>query len=351
MAKNFILGGETLDGKTVNPSKGTGVYALNPGGTPKYHTGNDIRAMSTQARLFIDLPDRASFARYRQRVPERSRALVDVLSPQSSLGGVGYFDFLLQNINEAFQEKFQVAEVLSDGFVSYFFGQRAPIWNFSGALLNTQQDQWYDAFHVLYQDVLRGTRLAQNGVSLKLSYDTRVIEGALVAFNTNMSEALETAIQFNAQIVVTRMYIRNTENLRATDVAALINDSDSFTEKDRAAFTAVFGSLEAARDTSAQDRASIEDFRGGFNTKEMEERIQENAAAGYSANVGDGQSRVAPSSDPYAPPSNTKPLPATADDMSVDPMMTPAPPTTNTGNQVSIAHTPVPDADNMSIPQ
>ena len=280
MADDIIPGGETdLLDPSSNPRMGRGVYAQHPAQTPKYHTGNGVESLATQARMFLEFSDDATFKSFRESLPERAKKLVDVLSPQSKVGGVGYFDFLMSRVSESFQEKVQVSEVLSDGHIAYFFGQKAPMWQVSGRLLNTQQDQWYDAFHILYQDVLRGTQLARHRIPLKIAYDNRVVVGSLVSMNTTLSADSETAVPFNFQILVSRVYIRQPEQLQPTDVADAIDRGLVIGKGgDGTEFSELFGSLADAR--KHQDIQQITkvkaNVRAGNDPAELAKRLDGN---------------------------------------------------------------------------
>lgn len=250
MSDDQILGGHKglIDD---NPRHGRGVYASHPAQTPKYHTGNNTESVRRQARMIIQFPDRETFAKYRQKVPERARPLLEVLSPQSATGGVGYFDFLLQQVNESYQEKFQVSEVLSGGHIAYFFGQQAPMWSLSGALLNTRQDPWYDAFHILYADVIRGTKMAQHRLPLRLRYDNREVIGSLVACNTMLNATDETVVRLQLQFLVQRVYIRQYRDIRPTVFGGSYDsDNDVFDRAERT-YTEVYASVERAREAEA----------------------------------------------------------------------------------------------------
>ena len=214
MASTKIYGGnDTLLGlmSPQNGGTGQGVYSRFPAGTPKYHTGNDVGSVQSQARLYVSVGDNATYQALRAAVPERARAIFDVLATSSGLNSSGYFDFLLSSVSATRQEKMQVSEVLSDAFVSYFFGERAPMWSFSGNLLNTQQDEWYAAWHILYADILRGSKLARYGFPARLVYNNgqREVIGYLTMSSEVMSAQLETAPSLQFQMLIKRVRIQS----------------------------------------------------------------------------------------------------------------------------------------------
>lgn len=204
MADKLIPGGTTSINDLTSVDKG--VYAAFPAGTPKYHAGNGPESVYKQARIYTTVPP-TLYAAYREAVPQRAQGLLDVLCTTSGIGSIGIVDLFITQINDNYSEKVQVSEVLSDAHVAYFFGQRAVTYQISGMLLNTQQDNWYSAFHVLYQDLIRGTKTATHGADLTLKYDDRRIVGSMTNFSTNLNSAVETAVSFNLQMLVREIII------------------------------------------------------------------------------------------------------------------------------------------------
>lgn len=215
MGGRIIFGGNDPNlGLTspANDAAGQGPYARFPAGTPKYHGGNELESVLRQARFYITVGDRETFQRFRQAVPERARRILDVLTVESSARSLGFFDFFLESISSSRQEKMQVNEVLSDAYVAYFFGERAPMWSLSGSLLNTQQSEWYNAWHVLYDDILRGSQLARYGVPARLVYNDREVIGYITATNEMLTSQREIAATFQVQYLVKEVRIRRTYN-------------------------------------------------------------------------------------------------------------------------------------------
>ncbi len=201
-----LIGGQKLWDPAYQGTRGS--YALSPAGTPKYAPGNDLDSLVKQARLFLSIPNMDTYVAYRDAAPRRAQPFLDVLETGEGGGGLGYVDFILSQINESYSEKFQVSEVLSDAFISYFFGQSASVWPCAGNLINTEQDDWYNAWHVLYQDVLRGSQLARGGMTVRLLYNDRIVEGALLNMSTGINSQQETAPSFNFNLLVYSVHIR-----------------------------------------------------------------------------------------------------------------------------------------------
>lgn len=202
-----LLGGNQLVGSSNVRSKG--VFAQFPASTPKYNTGSS--QTETMARLLVPLPDVA-----RQRfinsfgADSESRKLAEMLAVSTDTAGrngafgMGYIDFLLTAAMEIFDEKVQVVDVLSDNFVQYFFGERPPIFQYRGKLLNTKQDDWRNAFSVIYNSIIRGTQLARRRRLVTLTYDNVAVTGTIIGMNQTLSAELEMAADFSIKFLVKR---------------------------------------------------------------------------------------------------------------------------------------------------
>lgn len=268
--------GENIIGKT-------GVYSEFPAMMPKYHGGHWYdAARTTQARMWVPFATKSAYDAYRSTIRERSRNLVDALSTFiDGARGVGYIDFGLQQVNESFQEKVQVSEVLSDGYIAHFFGQRAPMWSYSGFVINTEQDEWYDAWHILYEDVLRGTRLAEAQIPLRLAYDTRVVSGSLVGMSSSFSAQNETVAMIQFQMLVKSVRY-NPRRLLATQILAPADQIaqgqsalTSFATTQEGPITSeMVPGLTAARENYVLENKANDDIRGGADSNEIKDRTQ-----------------------------------------------------------------------------
>lgn len=206
-----VLGSNLTQGRDVNSR---GVYAGWPAMTPKYmrhRQGRHHEYFGTMARMYVRVPggvDRYnaiidSFAEIETQ--EIARKLMG--NGVGGYGGLGYIDFLLQQAGHSLGEKFQIVETLSDNYVSFFFGQQAPLFNYNGILLNTYQDDWVMRMFRLYRDIARGSQLARRGLLFYLRYDSMIVSGALTAFNFAINAEMEIAVPFTLQMLVKKVHI------------------------------------------------------------------------------------------------------------------------------------------------
>lgn len=206
MSDLYVGGDDSLNPGTMQRRRG--VYARHPAMSPKYHTGNTDASLEYMARLFIPVTRKKQdelLANYGSDEWFYTRALLTTGKEEDSWAyGGGYIDFLLQQAQESFTEKFEAIDVLSDNYVSYFYGQQPPIFQYAGVLLNSQQDDWRAAFMDMYHDLLRGTKMARRQLVVTLSYDDVFVTGVLVSMSQMLNAEMELAVPFTFQMLVKR---------------------------------------------------------------------------------------------------------------------------------------------------
>jgi hypothetical protein len=200
---------EKARGQTnVRPPRG--IFAEVPGYTPKYAV-NDGAAENADfreqmARMFLQIPNYQTFVNEFNAKPEAQQVAKmlggTVSSTGASSGGNGYIDFLLQSVQHGYTEKNQVVELLADEHVAYFFGQAAPMFTYAGTLLNTKQDDQAMNMLRLYQEMGRGTKLAQRNTLLSIRYDGVIVSGVMMNLSLSLNAEMETAVPFNFSLLV-----------------------------------------------------------------------------------------------------------------------------------------------------
>ena len=201
-----------------------GVRSRFPRSTPKYVRYNGVRHhefLDTTARMYIQARNPDAFVRgvsKDKNLESIARVLVgyhageerkngQLIKPAVNKGGKGYIDFFLQQANHQLNEKMQVIETLSDNYVAFFFGQQAPIFQYSGSLMNTYQDDWTINMVRLFQHLGRGSQLARRGVLFYLKYDSMVVSGSLCNFNWTLSGDVEVVSPFSFSLLVRKIHI------------------------------------------------------------------------------------------------------------------------------------------------
>lgn len=192
------------------PATRLGVFGTNPGSTAKYALNRgprDAEYVTSMARMFVELPNSAAVKAFKTRLSAKAQPLADVLISGAG-GGTGFVDFLMTNANENFQEKAQIADTLTDNYVAFYSGQEPPLFQYSGVLLNTYQDDQRVWLLTLYREILRGTKLASRNLIMKLRYDSFSVSGYMESLSLGLSgETDHTASQFSFTMRVKRMKV------------------------------------------------------------------------------------------------------------------------------------------------
>lgn len=203
-------------GTEIVPASGLGVFGAHPGATPKYAFNTvsktrDAEYRETMARLYIELPNEKARARFLETVSKNSQQLASVLTSAKGTGGsggTGFIDFLLTGAQETFQEKTQIVDTLTDNYVAFYSGREPPAFSYTGVLLNTYQDDQRVWFWRLYQEILRGSRLATRNLILHLRYDSFIVSGYMETLQMGISGDSDlSSSQFAFTIRVKRMSV------------------------------------------------------------------------------------------------------------------------------------------------
>jgi len=179
--------------------------------TPKYGDPFAADADRKMAKFIID----ADLAKIINKVTGgKSAAGDDNVYANLIKENRGYFDFFLQNVEESIEDKFQLVETLGDSYAIFGLGQKPKIFNYSGMLLNSQENDWRLGFIKMYDKYISISRLAkfrQDGLTsnqVTLVYDSVTVRGALLNLRTSLRADNEIAVPFAFSMLITS-YIPN----------------------------------------------------------------------------------------------------------------------------------------------
>lgn len=131
--------------------------------------------------------------------------MADYKDGSNTSNNFGYDKFLLTGVSASFSEKIQITEVFGDGEVVYYFGRQPMMFNLSGMLIDSPDNDWFSDWVKLYSDVLRGTQLAKNYELVKIVLPNMSITGTIVSFswqqNANRDVDIPFTLQFLAKLV------------------------------------------------------------------------------------------------------------------------------------------------------
>ena len=113
-----------------------------------------------------------------------------------------YTKFILESVQEAHSERQQIVETFGDYYV-FMFGERPPMYNFGGSLINSRNINWVSDFMLLYERYFRGTRCAEQKTRVLLTYGGRQIEGYMINTSNQTAASSQEAVNFSFQMIVT----------------------------------------------------------------------------------------------------------------------------------------------------
>jgi hypothetical protein len=132
-----------------------------------------------------------------------------------------YIGFILVQVQEQHNEKYETVPLAGDSFASFFYGSQPSTYTFTGVALNTTQDNWRDSFEILYADYIRGSAAVRNKTIVQLKYDQRIVTGFISSFSQAVEANSQSTSQFQLSVVVTDIHYLNP---KSQDRSKIITD-------------------------------------------------------------------------------------------------------------------------------
>ena len=127
---------------------------------------------------------------------------------------VYYTNFLVQAVNQASTEKYQIVPTFGDPYV-FFYGQNPMSYTIAGKLMNTYDFTWANEFWYNYETYLRGSKCVENGAKIYFYCDGQLWEGYLLNCHAVRNAVNRNVVDFSVTMLVVREYI--VENIGDTD--------------------------------------------------------------------------------------------------------------------------------------
>jgi len=112
-----------------------------------------------------------------------------------------YTKFFLESVSESHVERSQIVETFGNFYV-FCFGERPPMYTFSGKLVNSRNANWVSDFNFMYDTYLRGTRCVELNARAIITYGGRQVEGLILSSSTGTQAMIEGSVEFQMQVVV-----------------------------------------------------------------------------------------------------------------------------------------------------
>ena len=137
---------------------------------------------------------------------KNDNAIIFPKSINSNLPGVSankFRQFILTSLSEPTQERVQILEN-SLNFSLNFFGTKPQILQISGFLKNTIMNPWNMNMIFLWENLMRGSVLAEKGYLFQMYSGKVLYSGYPIAFQRNKVAGQDFIVTFNTSIVVTK---------------------------------------------------------------------------------------------------------------------------------------------------
>jgi len=172
-----------------------------------------------------------------------------------------YTKFILESVQEAHSERQQVVETFGDFYV-FMYGERPPIYNFGGTLINSRKANWLADFMLMYERYLRGTRCTEHKARVLLTYGGRQVEGYIINTSNQTAASTQEGVSFSFQMIVTSRKLLGVSSELSSDVGNITDRALATVIKELAAPGAA-GSADP--DTSLAKQASKRSLNGAKN--------------------------------------------------------------------------------------
>ena len=186
----------------------------------------------------------------------------------------GYADFLVTQVRGNLDEKMQISETFGDGEVVYYFGRSPMMFNISGILIDSADNDWFVNWISMYGHVMRGSELARNYELLKIVLPNMDIIGTIPHMSWAQDSMNDVQINFEFQFLAKQIIPRPVTGLArplSNDVTMLNFDSiDQFLGQQginsiKAQANAVLSAIKNPGSTTGQIAASLAGFGRGLS--------------------------------------------------------------------------------------
>ena len=123
----------------------------------------------------------------------------------SSDSSSGYDSFIITGISCSLSEKMQVTEVFGDNEVVYYFGRQPIMFNISGVVVDSRDNEWFTDWLSMYSAVMRGSQLAQRNQLLRLVLPNMILTGTISNTSWTQDSSSDVSIPFNFSFLAKRI--------------------------------------------------------------------------------------------------------------------------------------------------
>jgi len=117
-----------------------------------------------------------------------------------------YSKFFLEEVIEPHEERYQFVETFGDWYI-FFYGERPPIYTFTGLVLNGENYNWLNEFQFFYDSFMRGTRAVQQIGRVNIVYNYQQVTGFMLGKSISFRAVSPLAAAISFKMAVVKRYI------------------------------------------------------------------------------------------------------------------------------------------------
>ena len=174
-----------------------------------------------------DAPNNISFMRVIKADPSIGSPANQVFPPnqgwiQPGITETKFKQFILSSVSSASQERMQIVET-SQAFQVLFYGKKPEILNLSGIIKNTRSNPWNANMTFLWDSLMRGTKLVEQGNILQLYIDGTIYNGYPFGFQRSQMSPTDYLVSFSMSFIIKEkiMTSRNTGNYNIVQTSSV----------------------------------------------------------------------------------------------------------------------------------
>ena len=137
-------------------------------------------------------------------------------------------DFLLQDVHETRQEKYQITETFGRAFL-FLYGARQEIYTFSGTLVDSKNLNWRAQLIDKYRRELRASKSIERGLKARVAYRGSMREGYILGLDLSLSQSDLHLARFSMTMFVTdqqELFFSSSQAFTDADAQENIGDTE-----------------------------------------------------------------------------------------------------------------------------
>jgi hypothetical protein len=123
-----------------------------------------------------------------------------------------YTSFFLSSAQEQDVEKLQITDTKGQ-FWAHFYGRKPRVWSYTGTMVSARNHDWPTLWDALYERYLRGTRCAELGARVQLTYANKAVYGWMISSSKALTSDNSHGVGLAFQVLVDTVELLQVESV------------------------------------------------------------------------------------------------------------------------------------------